>query len=362
MKKKNVTILAVGDRSDYDSLKKFNKDRRLFLEEGFDYVRLSYKQALSGKVPEISTDKVIIFLFFPFSYWNRHIEHKAYKGIYGSTIFSRKFFRFCERMRRVIKKRLRGKSIYFINDPLRCALHRDKLIMKQRLSAADVLNPKLCRIGSAEEMRRRLNRGESFFLKPRCGSMGKGITFLSWENWQTNFIFRNERIISKKSDYGWRFRDITGNTAFLRQLMKKDIIIEKAIDVTLLNKRKVDLRVYTFFNKVLYVYPRKNHPDKVTTNITQGGKGDPAVLDIFPVRLITKAKKAAEKASKALDFNLAGVDVALDSNLQDVYVVDVNAFPGFPKRRTFNLTRHIIKEVARQLDRGKIPFKKASDL
>jgi hypothetical protein len=45
--------------------------------------------------------------------------------------------------------------------------------------------------------------------------MGKGITYLSPLNWQTNFIFKDNRIISRRSDYGWRFRDITGNNAFL---------------------------------------------------------------------------------------------------------------------------------------------------
>ncbi|GAF74674.1 unnamed protein product, partial [marine sediment metagenome] len=89
----------------------------------------------------------------------------------------------------------------------------------------------------------------------------------------------------------------------------------------ILNKMKVDLRIYTFFGKVLYVYPRKNHPDKVTTNITQGGKGDPSLLGILPEHILAKAKKLAEKTSGALDFNLAGVDVIVDRNLKDAYVV-----------------------------------------
>ena len=62
MRKKNITILAIGDRADYDSFKKFHKDRRLFLEKGFDYATASYKQLLKGKVPKIPTEKVIVFI------------------------------------------------------------------------------------------------------------------------------------------------------------------------------------------------------------------------------------------------------------------------------------------------------------
>jgi glutathione synthase/RimK-type ligase-like ATP-grasp enzyme len=66
----------------------------------------------------------------------------------------------------------------------------------------------------------------------------------------------------------------------------------------------------------------------------------------------------AKKASRALGFNLTGVDIALDRNFQDVYVVDVNAFPGFPKRKTFNITHSILKELGRLTNRGGIHFEK----
>lgn len=360
--KRDITILAIGDRRDYDSYKKFNKERRLFLKKGFDYATLNYKQLLAGKIPDIQTRNVVLFLFFPFCYWDKYIEHKDYRGIYGNMIFFKKFFRFSENLNKIIKKALSDKEIFFINNPLSCALYRDKLEVKKKLKASGISIAKLYKTTHIRDIKTWLNNGHSFFVKPRCSSMGKGITFLSWSDWETNFIFKNNKIISKRSDHGWKFRDITGNNAFLGQLLKEDVFIEKEIDTLILNKMKVDLRVYTFFNKVLYIYPRKNHPDKVTTNITQGGKGDPNLLNILPKHLVIKAKKIARKTSKAMGFNLAGVDVILDHNLKDVYVVDVNAFPGFPKRRTFNLTQYMARELVRLSNKGGLHFEKGCNI
>ena len=99
----------------------------------------------------------------------------------------------------------------------------------------------------------------------------------------------------------------------------------------------------------------------VTTNITQGGKGDPSLVDKLPRHLLLRAKKLAERSSRALGFNLAGVDVILGRNLRDIYVVDVNTFPGFPKRRTFDLTGSIIKELVRSFNKGTLHFEKPAD-
>jgi len=359
MKKRKMTIFAVGDRADYDAFRKFNSARRLFLNSGFDYASIDYKHLLAGKAPKIPTGKVIVFLFFPFYYWNKHIEHKNYRGIYGNRVFLNKFARFCENLNTVIKDTLAGRELCFVNDPRSCAFYRDKLEVKKRLSESGVSNPKLYKTKRVKEVHLWLSRGQNFYAKPRCGSMGKGITYLSRPDWQTNFKFKDNKILSKKSDRGWKFKGITGNNAFLSQLLKKDIFIEEAVNALVLNKKKVDLRIYTFFGKTLYVYPRKNHLDSVTTNITQGGRGDPKLLKILPKHTVEKSKKLAETASRTLGFNLAGVDIAIDRNLKNVYVIDVNTFPGFPKKRTFDLTSYMIRELIGLLNKKKLRFEKA---
>ena len=122
----------------------------------------------------------------------------------------------------------------------------------------------------------------------------------------------------------------------------------------------IDLRMYVFFNRVIYVYPRKNKPDKITTNITQGARGDPAFLQRLPKQLIRKAKKTAIKVSQSLNLNFVGMDIMLDRNQKDLYVIDVNVFPGFPKRRTFNLSQNMIKELVYLSKNGALRFERHS--
>jgi hypothetical protein len=360
--KDDITILAVGDNSDYDSYRKFDKERRFVSERGFDYVNVNYMQLLAKAVPPIRTKKVIIFAFFPFQYWNRYIEHKSYKGIYGNRTFHAKFNRFWDKIRKTINGCLPDKEVFFINPPRLCGLYRDKLNAVKKFSRAGIRQPKLYGALRIKDIESLLAKGHSFFLKPRYGSMGKGITVLNWSNWQTNFRFKDGKIISHLSDHGWKFMDITGNRRFLSRLIKKDILIEKEIDALVLKRMKVDMRIYTFLNKIIYVYPRKNRIEKLTTNISQGAKGDPEILGELPGHLIKKAKKIVSKIPKILGLGFAGIDIMIDRNLRDIYVLDVNVFPGFPKRKTFNIARSMISELVKARARGGLAFEKGRSI
>jgi len=352
--KRNITVLTIGDKLDFDEYKKFDRERKILIRFGFDYATMNYTKALKGKFPKIKTKKVIIFLFFPFNCWNKNIEHKSYRGIYGNRIFYKKFMSFWTKIDDIINKRFANKEILFINTPFLSARYRDKRLVEYRLSRRKIPVPRRHLANHTRDIYNLLSKGNYLFLKARYGSMGKGITYLSWSNWMTNFQFRGNKIISRRSDYGWHFRDITGNKAFLSQLIKKDILIEEAVDSLVIKGRKFDLRLYIFFQKVLYIYPKTNDPSEVTTNISQGGKGDPSFLQFIPKKLLNKAEKIALKAAHVLNLDLVGVDIVLDRHLKNVYIVDVNVFPGFPKRKTFNLSKGIIKELVRLDNKGEL--------
>ena len=115
MKKRGVTILAIGDRKDYDSHRKFNKERHFFIDNGFDYASCNYKDVESGRFPKVQTKKVMIFLFFPFYHWDKYIEHRHYKGVYGNLKFFKKFRKFNGKLRYILTKAYRGKEIFFVN-------------------------------------------------------------------------------------------------------------------------------------------------------------------------------------------------------------------------------------------------------
>ncbi len=350
--------MCFGDKPDYDEYKKFNQEKATFIKRGFDYATVNYKNVLKGKIPKIKTGRLIIFLFFPFNYWNKNIEHKRYQEVYGNRTFYGKFMKFWFRIQNIINAHFSDKEILIINTPLLSGRCRDKRLIKLKLSAAGIHNPKIHDVTQASDIYNLLAKGHRLFLKVRYGSMGKGITYLSSLNWQTNFNFKDGRIISRKSDRGWKFRDVTGNNAFLSRLVKKDILIEEAVDSLILNRKRIDLRMYMFKKRLIYIYPKTNYPERVTTNISQGAKGNPRILRLIPKYLIVKAKRIAVQAAETLNLDLAGIDIVLDRNHKDVYIVDVNAFPGFPKRNTFNLTRGIIKELVRLDNKGDLGFKK----
>ncbi|MGD9015418.1 MAG: hypothetical protein PVI33_05295 [Candidatus Omnitrophota bacterium] len=355
--KRDITILSFGDRIDFDEYRKFNREKSVFIKHGFDYKTVNYNNALKYKIPKINTNKLIIFLFFPFTYWNKNIEHKNYRGIYGSQVFYKKFMKFWSKIHNLVNTHFFDKEILVVNTPLLSGKCRDKRLIKLKLTEAGIHNPRMYQALTVIDIYNLLAKGHSLYLKVRYGSMGKGITYISPLNWQTNFNFKNNRIVSRKSDYGWEFRDITGNTVFLSKLIKKDILIEDAVNSLILKKKRIDLRMYMLFKRVIYIYPKTNYPQRVTTNISQGAKGNPRILKFIPKYLITKAKRIAVKTAKTLNLDLAGIDVVLDRNHKDVYVVDVNAFPGFPKRKTFNLARSIIKELIRLDNKGDLEFK-----
>ena len=358
--KRDITILSFDDRLDFDEYKKFDQEKALFIKRGFDYANVSYKNVLKAKFPKIKTKRLIIFLFFPFAYWNKNIEHKHYQGIYGNHIFYKKFMHFWTKINDIINKHFSNKEVLIINNPLLSGRYRDKHLIKLRLCEAGISNPRQYHTTRTRDIYNLLAKGSSLFLKVRYGSMGKGITYLSPLNWQTNFNFKEGKIISRRSDHGWKFRDITGNSDFLSKLIKnkKDILIEEAVDSLILDRQRVDLRIYTFLKKIIYIYPKINDPERITTNISQGAKGAPYILESIPKKLVAKAKKVAIKTAMVLNLDLAGIDVVLDRNHKDISIIDVNVFPGFPKRKTFNLTRSIIKELVQLDNKGKLRFGK----
>ena len=45
-----------------------------------------------------------------------------------------------------------------------------------------------------------------------------------------------------------------------------------------------------------------------------------------------------------MDVMIAGVDIIISRDLE-IFVVELNAFPGFPKVRRFNLSKRIIYQI-----------------
>ena len=299
-----------------------------------------------NELPLIDSDTLIIYLFFPFTYWDKHIEKEGYKGIYGNVEFYNKFRSFWSEIHRTLKKVYRCKKIRFINHPLKIAIDRDKEFTKTILSENGINTPISYYTREYNDILKLVDQeNKKLFLKVRYGSMGKGMTYLEKRKWKTNFRFKDGKIINQRSDYGWTFVDITDNVEFLKELLTKDIVIEEAIDSYKLDDIIFDLRFYMFYDKVLYIFPRTNKKSAITANISQGGHGrSTQFLKKFPKNVIDRAVKSAIRTMKAMDVNFAGVDVMISKDLR-VYVVELNTIPGFPKVRRFNLSKRIIQRI-----------------
>ncbi|GAG79673.1 unnamed protein product, partial [marine sediment metagenome] len=261
--------LVLGDESDWDSYQKFCRQLQKRRSGKLNWVTATYGLLEKNRLPLIKSSTIVIYLFFPFAYWDKHIENEGYNGTYGNVEFYDKFRVFWSDIYRTLEKVYQGKKIYFINHPLKVAIDRDKEITKTILSENGVNVPIPYYTREYTDILRLINReSKKLFLKVRYGSMGKGITYLEKRNWKTNFRFEDGKIISPHSDHGWTFIDITDNVEFLKEILTKDIVIEEAIDSYKLDDFIFDLRLYVFYDEVLYIYPRTNEKGAVTANIS----------------------------------------------------------------------------------------------
>jgi len=342
----NTTVLVLGDESDWEAYNRFREQLEKHRSKKLNWVTATYDVLEKNELPLIESDTLVIYLFFPFTYWDEHVEKEGYKGVYGNVEFYSRFRVFWSEIHRTLRKIYRGKKIHFINHPLKIAIDRDKELTKTILSENGINIPTPYYTRKYKDILKLVNlENKKLFLKVRYGSMGKGMTYLEKGNWKTNFRFKDGRIISPHSDQGWTFIDITDNVEFLREILTKDIVIEESIDIYKLDDVIFDLRLYVFYDEVLYILPRTNEKNAITANISQGGQGrSTQFLKRFPKNIINKAVKNAIRTIKAIDVDFAGVDIMISKDF-DIYVIELNAFPGFPKVSRFNLSKRIIQQI-----------------
>jgi len=258
----NTTVLVLGDESDWEAYKRFCKAVQKYHSKKIEWVTATYDCLEKNKLPIINNNILVIYLFFPFDYWDKHIEKEGYDGVYGNVGFYNLFRGFWSEIHRVLKKVYHGKKLCFINHPLNIAVDRDKELTKAILSENGINTPIPYYTRDYKDILRLVEQeNKKLFLKVRYGSMGKGITYMDKGNWKSNFGFKDGKIINPRSDHNWTFKYITGNVTFLKEILTKDIVIEEAIDPYKLDDILFDLRIYVFYDKMLYILPRTNEKD-----------------------------------------------------------------------------------------------------
>ena len=61
--------------------------------------------------------------------------------------------------------------------------------------------------------------------------------------------------------------------------------------------------------------------------------------------MLEKGRKVAIKASKIMNLGVSGVDIMPSKDLKRLYVLELNAFPGFPALKKFDLSKLIFRKL-----------------
>ena len=214
------TLLVIGDDSDWESFRKFKKQRGFFRNKNIIFKTIAYTSLLKGRLPDITSRCLLILLFFPLDYWNNKIEKKFVKGhIYGDGRCAAEFYDYLDKVKGVIDKSYAGKKLSYVNSFAAVKIDRDKELTKRIIKKAAVPVPRSYSTRKYEDIIKLLNRKKRLYLKVNFGAMGKGITRLEKNQWLTNFIYRRGSIISRPGDYEWKFKDVSGKEKFLKAFL-----------------------------------------------------------------------------------------------------------------------------------------------
>ncbi len=107
-----------------------------------------------------------------------------------------------------------------------------------------------------------------------------------------------------------------------------------------------DIRVFTVGYQAIGVMHRIPPNDSFKSNISQGGTAKP-----FPLQDNPKIKQLAEKTSRLLHTEIAGIDIMLHQQTNKPYVLEVNRgpqFTGLEKYTQHNIALSIIKHFEKR--------------
>ncbi len=103
-----------------------------------------------------------------------------------------------------------------------------------------------------------------------------------------------------------------------------------------------DIRIFTVGYKTIAAMKRiPTQKGEFRSNISQGGRGENFNLDDYP-----KIRDIAEKASKIMETEIAGVDIIIDKKTRMPYILEINPgpqFTGLEKYTKVNAAKKIIE-------------------
>lgn len=314
----------------------------------------NYKNVLTNDLPDVLAEHILILLFFPFQFWNKNIEvYDKDSRVYGDKDFGKDFEKFFLNIQKALEKKYRDKTIEYVNPPQASVLDRDKEECKKFFHRHKIPIAKGYDVKSLKDVEHILGRGISLYVKPRFGSMGKGISYLSNGFLITNFLFQKGKVISHPYDYNWRFHEITrpsDREKFLKAMIKRGFIFEEAIDPPVHKGHRSDFRVYCVYGKVIYYYIRSTPAVSLVTNWSQGGKIEQkrSFSKYISAANLRKVESLARKVARNLQMNYAGIDMIFSKDYKKIYVLEAHSFPAYEKG--FDLMDSLAKKVLTKME------------
>ena len=292
-----------------------------------DVEQVSYQEIVNSS--NIIASSVPILLCFPYSLWNNMVEKKD--ELYGVGKFGEYIQNLSDYMSEILEKRF--PDAIYVNPPSAIMIERDKLEAKKKVSEQGIKVAQNLE-KTIDVLKEELERGNSVYIKPRYGSMGKGITYLSQRKWTTNYKYDGRNINNHEKDDEWKEMEITGDEYFLKSILEENIVVERAVKNPLINNFKFDMRGRVIFGEAerRFGYGRTTELGSFT-NISQRKitKSKIITLDkmeeFVPDEKINEALKIIENCTKILGLNYAGGDILFEGADYVPVFIEINSFP-----------------------------------
>ncbi|WP_255949506.1 hypothetical protein [Streptomyces odontomachi] len=331
------TLLLVVDDTMSSSLPPLLAQRDRMAARGIRLRVHDYAEVLAG-IPALS-DQTLAILGFPHAFWDGHIDG-VLPGPYGTTAYVQAIQGYLRQAGAALHTASRG-TVRYLNRPEALALTREKGAAQRRLAAQGVPVPEQLTDPTPDGILAELGRGESLYVKAVCGSMGKGLTHLAPDRWQTNYHYDGENLLTPAPPGGdadwerreqWLFRDVeVGDKVFLDVLCDtRGFLFERGIG----NRHeapghpegseRTEFRVTVAAAEVFAVEERNAPGNALTTRRADGGHSHAADRTDPRARA---AGQAGLAAARALGLGYAMFDVVTDP-AGAPYVVDTTAFPA----------------------------------
>lgn len=316
---------------------------------GVDVKRQQYEELMGGERLEFRNRRLHVMFFFPYEFWNAHCENEDDGFVYGvDRMPYERFRRYWKRVEGKIRELYPDKDIDFVIDPNYVYVDRDKKRTSEILKEHGVRVTEAIASRDVDGVISEIRKDRGVFIKSRYGAEGKGITYLSKRKWKTNYRIASHRPKNHGVTGLWPFVDVTGDRAFLRNLLKLDVVVEReVVPPVRQHGEKVDIRAYVVGDEVVHIFARHAKKSKVITNWSQGGRVNDDVSDLLSPGQIDEVKAQALLSAEALSSRFVAVDVMFDKDGGPPLVIEAQCMCAFPKPEVCmlgeKLVRHLMK-------------------